>query len=61
VSYLFVIVSDCLFHVVSDLFCSVRGCPVLLCLTCLVVSVVVLLCCVSTVRNSQWLSILCCI
>jgi len=45
-SDLFVTVSGCLFFVESDLFGSVLGCPVLFCLTCLVVFVVVLLCCV---------------
>jgi len=46
------------FFVVSDLFGSVRGCPFVLYLTCLVVFVVVLFCCVSTVRYSQWFSFL---
>jgi len=61
VSDLFVIVSGCLFCVVSDLFGSVRVCPVLLYLTCLVVFMVVLFCCVLPVRYSQWLSIFCCV
>jgi len=34
VSDLFVIVSGCLFFIVSDLFGSVHGRPFMLCLTC---------------------------